>query len=162
QPTSVTANAGSTVSFSVTATGTAPLSYAWTKNGTRLSDGGNVTGSSSPTLTLANVTAADAGDYAVIVTNQARSGVSSSARLTVITSTPPSIVSQPQSRTVNLGQSASFSVTASGTAPLSYAWMKNGTQLSDGGNITGSRTTTLTVANVGAADAGNYAVVVSN
>src|SRR5204863_266950 len=120
------------------------------------------TGSSSLTLTLGNVTAADAGDYAVIVTNQAGSVVSSSARLTVITATPPSIVSQPQSQTVNLGQSASFSVTATGTAPLSYAWMKNGTQLSDGGNITGSRTETLTVANVGAADAGSYAVVVSN
>ena len=162
QPTSVTTNAASTVVFSVSATGTAPLSYAWTKNGTQLSDGGNITGSSTPTLTVANVGAGDAGDYAVIVSNQAGSVASSTARLTVITATPPSIVSQPRSQTVNAGQSASFSVTANGTAPLSYAWTKNGTRLSDGGNITGSSTPTLTVANVGAGDAGDYAVIVSN
>jgi hypothetical protein len=163
QPASVTANAGSAVMFSVTASGTAPLSYSWFKNGTtRLSDGGNVSGSATPTLTLANVTASDGGDYIVVVSNQAGTVTSSPARLTVITSTPPAIVSQPQSQTVNAGQSASFSVTATGTAPLSYAWTKNGTRLSDGGNITGSSTPTLTVANVGAADAGNYAVIVSN
>jgi hypothetical protein len=163
QPAAVTANAGSTVMFSVTASGTAPLSYSWFKNGTtRLSDGGNISGSATPTLTLANVTASDGGDYTVVVSNQAGTVTSSPARLTVITATPPSIASQPQSQTINAGQSASFSVTATGTAPLSYAWMKDGTQLSDGGNITGSRTSTLTVANVGAANAGNYAVIVSN
>src|SRR6266850_753710 len=163
QPQSQTVNAGQSASFSVTASGTAPLSYSWFKNGaTRLSDGGNVSGSATPTLTLANVTASDGADYTVVVSNQAGTVTSSPARLTVVTATPPSIVSQPQSQTVNAGQSASFSVTATGTAPLSYSWTKNGTRLSDGGNITGSRTSTLTVANVGAADAGNYAVVVSN
>src|SRR5260370_4867245 len=84
QPEAETVNAGSTVMFSVTASGTAPLSYSWFKNGTtRLSDGGNVSGSATPTLTLANVTASDGADYTVVVSNQAGTVTSSPARLTV-------------------------------------------------------------------------------
>jgi hypothetical protein len=156
QPQSQTVNLGQSASFSVSATGTAPLSYAWTKNGTRLGDGGNITGSSTTTLTVANVAVADAGNYSVIVSNQAGSVVSSPATLTVITSTPPSIVSQPQSQTVIAGQAASFSVSAGGTAPLRYQWQRNGA------NIAGSTASTYRLANAQPANAGQYTVVVSN
>lgn len=157
QPGSVTANSGSTVSFSVTASGTAPLSYHWFKNGTiGLSDGGNISGSASPTLTLANITAADGGNYSVVVSNQAGTATSASAALSVITSTPPAIVSQPQSQTIIAGETASFSVTATGTAPLRYQWRRNGA------NIAGATGSTYTFANAQPANAGQYTVVVSN
>src|ERR1017187_6948686 len=42
----------------------------------------------------------------------------------------PSITTQPASQTVTAGLAATFSVTASGTAPLSYQWWRNGTAIS--------------------------------
>ncbi len=70
--------------------------------------------------------------------------------------TLPVIVSQPTNQTVMVGGAAIFSVTASGTPPLSYQWNFNGT------NIAGATNTTLTLTNVQLNQAGNYAVLVTN
>ncbi|WP_420148567.1 PQQ-dependent sugar dehydrogenase [Spirosoma sp.] len=72
------------------------------------------------------------------------------------TNAAPNIVSHPTSTTVFQGQSASFSVTATGTAPLSYQWQKGGI------NIQGATSSTYTIASTVAADAGQYRVIVSN
>lgn len=69
---------------------------------------------------------------------------------------PPVITAQPSSQTVTVGAGVTFSVTASGTAPLTYQWTKNGA------NISGATTPSQTLSNVQQSDAGNYAVVVSN
>ncbi len=74
----------------------------------------------------------------------------------------PVIFSQPQSLIVTNGQSANFIVGASGTQPLYFQWLKNGTNLTDGGNISGSTNNMLTLNPVTTSDAGNYWVVVSN
>ncbi|MGP8235749.1 MAG: choice-of-anchor tandem repeat GloVer-containing protein, partial [Limisphaerales bacterium] len=76
--------------------------------------------------------------------------------------TPPSIVLQPTNLTVYLGEIASLNVLAGGTPPLVYQWLKNGTNLNDGGSISGATTATLTLSSVSAADAGNYSVEVTN
>ena len=77
--------------------------------------------------------------------------------------TAPAITGQPSNQTVCSGGSASFSVTASGTAPLSYQWRKGTTNLTEGGNISGSTTATLTINPVGTGDAAtNYNCVVTN
>jgi len=73
----------------------------------------------------------------------------------------PAITAQPASRTNSAGTVASFTVAANGT-PAGCQWLKNGTNLTDGGNVSGSQTATLTLSNVLIADAGNYSVVVSN
>jgi len=70
--------------------------------------------------------------------------------------TPPSITSHPQSQTKVVGQSATFAVSASGTAPLSYQWRKNGQ------NINGANSSTYTISSVTTGDAGNYDCVVTN
>jgi len=70
---------------------------------------------------------------------------------------PPSITSQPASQTVTAGQTATFSVTASGTAPLSYQWSKNGTPIS-GANSSSYSTPPTTTSDNGA----QFVVVVSN
>jgi len=72
------------------------------------------------------------------------------------TSTPPSITSQPQSVTVNAKASATFTVTAAGTAPLEYQWEFDGT------NILGATSSSLTISNVVQTNLGAYSVVVSN
>jgi hypothetical protein len=76
------------------------------------------------------------------------------------TATAPTITTQPSSQTVNAGQSASFSVVANGTAPLTYQWQKliNGTWT----NISGATSATFTVPSATASDAGSYWAVVSN
>ena len=75
---------------------------------------------------------------------------------------PPAIVAQPQNSTNAVGTTATFSVTASGTLPLSYQWQHYGTNLLDGGRISGARTNQLTIANVQLSDAGPYSVIVAN
>jgi hypothetical protein len=68
----------------------------------------------------------------------------------------PSITTQPTNQTVVVGGTASFSVTASGTSPLSYQWSFNTT------NIVGATNSLLVLTNVQLSQAGNYAVLVTN
>ena len=67
---------GSDVSFSVTATGTAPLSYQWQKDGVDL-------GSTTATLTITGVMESDEAGYRCVVTNIAGMVTSDTAMLTV-------------------------------------------------------------------------------
>jgi hypothetical protein len=69
----------------------------------------------------------------------------------------PSIATEPASRSVTAGQAASFSVTASGTAPLSYQWRQNGTAI--GGATSSSYTTPATTTSESGA---RFTVVVKN
>ena len=73
---------GSNVSFSVTATGTAPLSYQWQKDGVDLTDGGSITGATTATLTITDVMESDEVDYSCVVTNIAGMDTSNTATLT--------------------------------------------------------------------------------
>ena len=294
QPASRTNIIGTTASFSVTASGTAPLSYQWRKNNTNLTDGTGISGVTTATLTLANVQLSSASNYSVLVTDAYGGVTSQTAVLTVIANplpdavdspdlvwttggdapwfaqstnthdgmdaarsgaisgsqeswlqttligpgtlgfwwkasseetwdflefyvdgvlqsgrlsgetewqersltlaaglhtvkwryvkdawdnsgqdagwvdsvvfvpytSYPKIVAQPVNRTNVAGSTATFSVEATCSNPLSYQWFKNGIDLTDGGNISGAYTSTLSLANVQAADAGSYSVVV--
>jgi hypothetical protein len=70
--------------------------------------------------------------------------------------TAPQISVQPADQAAVAGNSVSFQVTAIGTAPLSYQWSFGGT------NLAGATSTQYTIPAVGAADAGDYAVVVAS
>jgi alpha-tubulin suppressor-like RCC1 family protein len=121
QPVSQTNLVGDTVVFSATATGTQPLTYQWSFDGT------NIAGATNSSLILLNVQASQAGNYAVLVTNLYGSAMSSNASLTVIVpAIPPMIISQTPNQIVLLGNPATFGVTASGSTPLSYFWSRNG------------------------------------
>ena len=146
---------GATATFTVGAAGGLPLNYQWQDNGTNLTDGGNIFGSTTTNLIISNVSAANVGTYTVVVTNLAGTVTSSNAYLT-ITPSPPVIVMQPSNQTVLAGGAASFSVTAIGSTPLYYQWSFNTT------NITGATNATLTLANVQLTNAGNYAVTITN
>jgi len=77
--------------------------------------------------------------------------------------TAPTITGQPQSRTNGVGTTATFTVTAVGTDPLWYQWRRAGTNLLNGGSISGVASNVLTLANVQTSDAvTNYSVVVTN
>jgi uncharacterized repeat protein (TIGR02543 family) len=160
-PQSVTNLSGATATFTVNATGTAPLAYQWRKDTLPLADGGNVSGARSNVLTLANVQWADAGQYTVVVTNAVGNVTSRMASLTVL-GVPPQFLTQPQSQAVLAGASMLLSVTVTGTPPLSFQWRCNGTNLPDGDRISGARTSSLAITNVQSQDYSFYTVVVSN
>ena len=150
QPANQTVNVGQTATFTVVATGAAPLSYQWQKNQV------NIAGATSASYTTPATTSADNGTgFRVIVTNPVTSATSNSATLTV--NTGPSITTQPANQTVNVGQTATFTVVATGAAPLSYQWKKNGTAIS---GATSSIFTTP--AETTSDSGGQFNVVVSN
>jgi hypothetical protein len=69
----------------------------------------------------------DVGKYSVLVSNRYGSAPSEAAVLTV--GQPPAITAQPQDQTVAEGETATFGVKATGTAPLNYQWSLNGQPL---------------------------------
>jgi subtilase family serine protease len=159
-PASRTATNGNTVTFSVGTGGQSPFSYRWLFNGTNLSAGGNISGNTSNILTIASVSSTNAGNYRVIVTNNYGSVTSSTAVLTVVF--PPAFTAQPTNQTVVAGANAVFSATVSGALPLTYQWRKNGTNLLNGGNVSGATSNVLTISTVTSVNAGNYALVATN
>lgn len=160
-PVSQTVGAGSTVTFSVAATGSPTLAYVWRRAGNPLANGGKIAGATTATLTLTNVQADDIAAYDVVVSNSVSSAPSAPASLTV-TPTAPTIVTHPVSLNIAPGGTAVFTVAARGTEPFAYLWRKGGVALTDGGNIAGSATSSLTVSALTTGDVGNYDVVVSN
>lgn len=151
QPQGASVVVGSSVSFSVTATGSAPFTYQWQKGGVAIS------GATAATYSITSAQLTDAGNYTVVVTNGSGSATSSAATLTVSASAvAPSITTQPQSATVTVGSGATFTVAASGTAPITYQWQKGGVAIS------GATSTTYLIASAQLTDAGNYTVVVTN
>lgn len=75
---------------------------------------------------------------------------------------PPTLLAAPLSQTTYAGGGVSFAVNASGTQPFKYYWEMNGIVLTNGGRFSGATNSILTIANVSAADVGNYSVIVSN
>ncbi|WP_158277465.1 immunoglobulin domain-containing protein [Opitutus sp. ER46] len=157
-PLSQTVGAGANAVFSVTASGSPTLTYQWRKDGNPLGNGTEITGATTPTLTLTNVQAAAQGSYDVVVTNSVSSATSAAVTLTV-TATAPTITSQPASQSLGLGSTATFVVVAKGSAPLSYQWRKGGADLTTNSSAT---TPTLVITGMTADDAGDYDVVVTN
>jgi hypothetical protein len=148
QPQNQSASQGASATFTVIASGSAPLHYQWSFYGTNLS------GANGSSYIRTNAQPADAGPYSVVVTNTLGAATSSNALLVVIV--PPTITTQPQSQTVTQGTSPTFTVAASGTAPFSYQWRLGGA------DISGATTSSYTRSNAQLTYAGNYSVVVTN
>src|SRR5882762_6980219 len=121
QPQSQNAPLLGIVTFSVTATSGTTMTYQWYKNGVA------IPGATSSSYTILTLLGSDAGAYTVKVTNAGGSVMSDTAYLNI--PPPPTIISQPQSQTVLVGQSASFLVTASSSLSMSYQWYFNGVSI---------------------------------
>ncbi len=147
-PASQTVNASASVTFSALASGSPTSTYQWHKNGTAIS------GATSATLTLSNVTTATAGTYTVTASNAVNSVTSNGATLTV--QQAPIFTRHPASQTVNAASTVTFISAATGTPTPTYQWSKNGTA------IAGATAATLTLNGVTAAAAGTYTVTVTN
>jgi len=82
--------------------------------------------------------------------------------LLALPTSAPSITQQPSNQSVTAGGTASFSVVATGSNPLSYQWQKNTAKLDDGGHYAGCATAALTVSCVDSNDVASYRCVVTN
>lgn len=162
QPTTLTVNPSSTATFTVNVLATDTISYQWRKNGTLLVNGGDVSGATSATLSIANAEDADEANYDVVVTHNGdtTSVTSASASLTVLGA--PEILVSPSAVTTETGLGATFRVSARGVAPFTYQWFRGTTALTDGTGIAGSSTATLTLSNLAVADSGNIVVRITN
>ncbi|NDD40916.1 MAG: hypothetical protein EB082_21300, partial [Verrucomicrobia bacterium] len=148
QPVDVFIPTGSNASFSITASGTAPLFYQWRFNGVPLP------GATNLSLTITNAQNANVGLYSVVVTNKGGTATSSNASLTL--GTFPFFVTPPVSQTNLIGANTNFSVTAGGTQPLFLQWFFNGTLLP------GQTGSVINLTNLQLTNAGTYTIVVSN
>ena len=95
------------------------LGYTWYQGATQLSDGGSITGSSTPVLTISPEVGSNSGNYTCVVTNSAGMATSSVVVVSINTTpTAPIFTSQPVSTTVPLGSTVTFTATAVGTGPI--------------------------------------------
>lgn len=159
QPADATAETGQPATFTVVATGGAPLSYQWQKLvGPTWTV---INGATAAAYTIPATTGTDAGQYRVVVTNSAGRATSNPATLTVTANNQaPTFVQQPGNVSVNVGDPAGFSVIVNGTAPLAYQWQKLiGASWTD---VSGATLASLSFAITTATDAGQYRVVVTN
>src|SRR6185436_6168089 len=85
-----------------------------------------------------------------------------SAYSNVVTLSPPSITTQPADATAVVGTSVTLTAAASGTPTPTLQWQKGGVNLTNGVNISGATSNSLTLSGLLVADSGNYRVVASN
>jgi uncharacterized protein (TIGR02145 family) len=139
-PQSATVTVGQTAIFGVIATGTKPFVYKWQKNGSDLS------GATDSSYKTPATIAGDSGStFRCIVSNSAGGDTSAAALLKVTTDViKPEITGDPQPVSVNVGQTATFGVVATGTKPFTYKWQKNNADIS--GATDSSYTTPVTIA----------------
>jgi len=139
---------GGSATFAVAATGSGPIGYQWSKNGAPIA------GATGPVLVLVNVTGGDAASYGVTVSNPLSTISSDSAALVVLGA--PVIGSPPAAASAMEGQTATFSVAASGSA-LRYQWTRNAVA------IAGAAGASYTTPALALADSGAlYGVIVYN
>jgi hypothetical protein len=153
QPSDAAVSEGLSAKFKVSASGDSPLSYQWRKNGT------DIAGATKVFYTTPSTTPGDNGSlFSVRVTNNGGAIVSRDALLTVApNNVPPTIATQPANKTVKVGRTARFSVTANGSIPLSYQWHKNGSDI-PGAIKSTYKTPPTTIGDNGA----HFSVTVSN
>ena len=119
----------------------------WRFNGLLLPDATNAT------FTITNAQVPNSGDYSVLVSNPYGA---SAATVAVSVLAPPALRSQPADQRVPQGGEAVFGVTACGTPPFSYQWMKEGTAILSATNLT------LRISNAQSSDSGVYSVRVDS
>jgi len=145
---------GSSITFSVVASGSVPMGFLWRKGANPFGDW-VVSEATNSAISLSNLRTNDSGDYRVIITNS--SGIATISTIaTLLVVAPPAITSQPASRTVFEGTNVSLTIGLGGTAPFVYQWHRNGSP------ITGATNASLAFTNVQLGSDGTYYVVATN
>jgi pectin methylesterase-like acyl-CoA thioesterase len=154
-PTNLTVIAGNNATINDSVSGSPVPALQWYDQ-----TGAPIPSATTASLTLNNVQYSQNGyTYSLIATNSA--GLATNiTTLTVIV--PPVITQQPTNVVVTNTQTASFSVQASGVPAVAYQWKKNGSPMSDNGNISGSSSSNLSFVAVSPSDIAAYSCTITN
>jgi hypothetical protein len=154
QPQALSIGLGASGSLSTSVKGNPTLVYQWYDGTAKVSDtAGQISGSATATLTLANAQLGSAGNYTVVITNTF--GAVTSAVAVVSVTPSPAFTAQPASNTVvYAGNQVNLSAVLIGSAPLNYQWYRGTTAIS------GANSTNLSVA--APAGTNSYVLVVTN
>ena len=158
---SQTVCSGNSVSISISASG-AGLSYQWFKGAIPLSNGGNISGANTPTLTLNPITLSDDGtDYYCEISGNCSPSVTTNLA-SIIVNENITINTQPiATQSLCIGDSVTFSISASG-AGLSYQWYNGATALIDDTFISGATSSSLSISSISLVNASTeYYCIVS-
>jgi uncharacterized protein YjdB len=160
-PQNQSVNRGTTATFSVAATGAAPMNYQWQMKYSSKNEWTDV-GANSSTYSVNATDELNSSQYRVKVSNNFGNVTSNIATLTVtIPGTGPTITNHPQNQKVSRGSNAVFSVTATGAAPLSYQWQTRYSSIGIWANV-GTNSSTHSTTATDAIDSSQYRVIVSN
>jgi hypothetical protein len=154
QPVAQSRCVGQTATFSITTTG-ATL-YRWYRNGQQINITTNPS-AATPTLTLTNVQAGDAGSYFAEAAGACGGSFSNSVQLAV---NAPAITQQPTSTSACVGTTTTFTVAATGASALSYQWRLGTTPINTVTNPSAA-TPSLTLTNINSASGGSYNCVIT-
>ncbi len=166
-PASETNAIGGVANFEVIAIGSPAPTYQWMAGAvgsgiyTNLSDSATVSGVTNSTLTISNLTSANAEDYIVLVSNV--DGTVSNSPPATLTVLPLLITGlSPSPVELYAGGTAHITASCQSASSTQFQWLKNGAPLSDGGRVSGSHASTLTIDSLSLSDSGNYSVIASN
>jgi hypothetical protein len=148
QPASQIVCQGTPVTFNVQAISDDPLSYQWFK------DGVAIPGATAEAYTIQKAIPGDKGSYYLQARNSCGQTESEAANLDIIAL--PEILVPPTSQKVCEGSTATFTVLAKSTQPLTYQWIKGGRI------IPGANSEELTIFDANIEDMGEYRVAISN
>jgi uncharacterized repeat protein (TIGR03803 family) len=162
QPAGQSAFSGANAAFGVAVVGGPPLFYQWWKNETPLTDGGNISGSMTRVLMVSNVGASDSALYSVTVSNATGSSATSDGAFLGVLFSPPQFTTSPANQTASVGGTAQFNVVVVGNLPLSFQWQSNRVNLTNGANVSGATTSSLTLSGLTQRSDAVYSVIVSN
>jgi hypothetical protein len=125
-PQNVYTNEGINLVLTDVVSGTPPLSYQWTMDGTPIASATN------GTLVISNISAATYSGHALYltVTNAFGSSASSGTSISLISGGPVIASSElPNQLSLYNGEQFTYSATANGTEPIYYQWFENGTAI---------------------------------
>jgi len=160
QPVNQIACAGSSVNFSIMATGTG-LTYQWRKGNVNLINGIKISGVNSDTLKIDPVSISDTSSFYNVIISGACTANDTSKNVSLTVNASTIITTAPVSQTICAGDSVSFFVVASGSN-LTYQWRKGNVNLINGVNISGATSDTLTINPATISDiASDYNVVIT-
>ena len=162
-PSEKKATAGTTAYFQIKATGKAPLTYQWQsrKNASSAWTNSGQQGAKTATLAVATSAGLHGWQFRCVVTDgSGKKKYSNASTLNII----PTITVQPKDKTVKAGNTATFTVEATGAAPLKYQWQsrKNASSEWTNSGQSGAKTQTLSVASLGGLDGWQFRCLVTD
>lgn len=160
QPINQTVCNGGSATYSVSATGSG-LTYQWRKGTVNLINGGNISGTTTSSLTINPVTMADQSTNYNVIISGSIGPAETSNMVSLVINVSPSITTQPFDQTSCESSPVNFSTSAVGTS-LTYVWRKGSVNLVNGSNISGANSAVLSINPVNSSDAASdYNVVIS-